>query len=179
MLKSHDHFAVFSKDGHWEGDLTAVRPGEGYMFRRLGSGEVTVKFFNQHRNGIAQQRAPRYSAGHETNMTMIAKVEGEGLRAYIGNELVGVAAPVDSLWFLTISSDIDGELRFETEDGETLLIANYQMPTINYVPDAHHGTLRSPVIMRPGDNRPYKIIENNHVIIIRNNEKYDVTGKKL
>lgn len=30
-----------------------------------------------------------------------------------------------------------------------------------------------------GENRPYKIIENNHVVIIRNGEKYDVTGKKL
>lgn len=34
-------------------------------------------------------------------------------------------------------------------------------------------------ILKPGDNRPYKIIENDHVVIIRNNEKYDVTGKKL
>jgi len=50
---------------------------------------------------------------------------------------------------------------------------------IGYVADAHHGSLKAPVILRPGDNRPYKIIEDNHVVIIRNNEKYDVTGKKL
>ena len=29
------------------------------------------------------------------------------------------------------------------------------------------------------DNRPYKIIEDDHVVIIRNGEKYDVTGKTL
>ena len=29
------------------------------------------------------------------------------------------------------------------------------------------------------DINAYKRIENNHVVIIRNNEKYDVTGKKL
>jgi hypothetical protein len=45
--------------------------------------------------------------------------------------------------------------------------------------DSHHGTLKAPIILRPGDDRPYKIIENQHVIIIRNNEKYDITGKKL
>ena len=49
-----------------------------------------------------------------------------------------------------------------------------------YEPDAHFGSLESPIMLMPtDDNRPYKIIENNHVIIIRNNEKYDVTGKKL
>ena len=29
------------------------------------------------------------------------------------------------------------------------------------------------------DINAYKRIENNHAVIIRNNEKYDVTGKKL
>ena len=53
-----------------------------------------------------------------------------------------------------------------------------EMP-ISYVADAHHGSLKVPVILKPGDNCPYKIIENDHVVIIRNNEKYDVTGKKL
>ena len=27
--------------------------------------------------------------------------------------------------------------------------------------------------------RTYKILEDDHIVIIRNNEKYDVTGKKL
>ena len=48
-----------------------------------------------------------------------------------------------------------------------------------YIADSHHGTLRAPIILKPGDNRPCKIIENDHVVIIRNNEKYDITGKKL
>jgi hypothetical protein len=70
-----------------------------------------------------------------------------------------------------------GTLRFETESGEGLSVTGYG--TINYVPNAHRGSLKAPVILKPTDNRPYKIIENDHVIIIRNNERYDVTGKKL
>ena len=178
MLKSHDHFAVFSKDGRWEGDLTAVRPGEGYMFRRLGSGSVKVRFFNK-TSSMAQRKAhnpsPVTNNRYATNMTMICQVEGDGLRAYIGEELVGVATQIDSLYFLTISHDGVGELRFETEDG-TVLVS--EMP-ISYVADSHHGSLKAPIILRQDDNRPYKIIENQHVIIIRNNEKYDITGKKL
>ena len=52
-------------------------------------------------------------------------------------------------------------------------------PQTPYSLFCHYGTLRAPIILKPGDNRPYKIIENDHVVIIRNNEKYDITGKKL
>ncbi len=51
---------------------------------------------------------------------------------------------------------------------------------INYLPDSHHGSLKAPIILRPAESdRPYKIIENGHVVIIRNGEKYDMTGSKL
>lgn len=194
MLKSHDHFAVFSKDKRWEGDLTAIRPGEGYMFRRLGSGSVNVRFFNK-TSSMAPRKAhnpsPVTNNRYATNMTMICKIEGlmangERLMAYQGSELIGVANPYiihntsnmdEVIYFLTVSYDGIGELRFETEDGQKLT-TNGQEP-IAYQADAHHGTLKDPIVLRPGDNSPYKIIENQHVIIIRNNEKYDVTGKKL
>jgi len=51
---------------------------------------------------------------------------------------------------------------------------------INNVPDSHHGSLRAPVLLRPAQSdSPYKIIENGHVIIIRDGGRYDVTGIKL
>jgi len=34
--------------------------------------------------------------------------------------------------------------------------------------------------LKPGDDRrPYKMIENDHVVIIKNGDKYDIVGKKL
>ena len=139
---------------------------------------VTINFYNKAAN--APKQAPAFHGNAATNMTMIAKVQSDKVQctkvnAYIGDELVGVATKIDSLYFLTIQSDYAGELRFETEDGTPLMS---EMP-ISYVADAHHGSLKVPVILKPGDNCPYKIIENDHVVIIRNNEKYDVTGKKL
>ena len=52
---------------------------------------------------------------------------------------------------------------------------------VNYVPDAHHGSLKAPVLLRPAEDETgvYKIIDNDHVIIIRNGERYDVTGVRL
>ena len=116
-----------------------------------------------------------------TNMTMIAKVDGlpvtgDGLRVFVGDELAAVATPIDSLYFITIQSDQVGELKFEC-NGETLLPVS---GAIHYQADAHHGTVKAPIVLKKADETGvYKIIENDHVVIIRNNEKYDVTGKKL
>ena len=116
----------------------------------------------------------------------------------------GAASPLSEaspLYFLTIQSDaIGGTLRFVTEDGQELTIVNdEQMSEIEpsslqggvggrlfYVPDSHLGSLESPVILTPflseegrGEVSPYKLLEDDHVVIIRNGEKYDVTDKKL
>jgi hypothetical protein len=123
-------------------------------------------------------------------MTMIATIEGlpvtgDGLRVYVGDELACVATPVtgnpspvtENLYYLTIQSDRVGELRFEI-DGRQLM-ANGQQP-IRYQADSHCGTIKAPVVLRKDEGvGVYKIIENDKVVIIRNNERYDVTGKKL
>ena len=188
MIKSHDNFAYFSENKKWTGNLTIMRPGEGYFFRRLAPGNVDIRFFNQS-SSSAPKRVKGYglqatgfsNPNAATNMTMIAKVEevqvtGDRLRVFVNDELAAVTSPIDSLYFLTIQSDKTGELKFEI-DGKTYVP---ESGVVNYAADAHYGTLKAPIILRPADETGvYKIIENNHVVIIRNNEKYDVTGKKL
>jgi hypothetical protein len=194
LIKAHDRFAVFSSDKRWEGDLKALRPGEGYLFRRMGQGTVTMRFFNQS-SAAAMQHAPAFHGKAASNMTMICKINDENgdaslngeLMVYIGEELVGVAEPLtiqgeseEAYYFLTISSEAAGTLRFETESGTDLKpIVNSELSIVNYVSDSHYGTLHAPIILTPGDDRPYKIIENDHVVIIKNGEKYDIVGKKL
>ncbi len=137
-----------------------------------------------------------------TNMTMIARLDmyppslaDQPIRVYVAGELAALAEPLmiddEPYYFLTIQSDRVGDLRFEM-NGETLVPSYINDPSsinrtsyiapsyIDYVPDSHHGTMKAPVLLRPAEeSRPYKIIENDHVVIIRNNEKYDVTGQKL
>ena len=178
LIKSHDRFAVFSANKHWEGNLKSLRPGEGYLFKRLAQGDVTVPFFNQSyspKDGLTakrsysksdptgeagQTRSVYYNPQAATNMTMIAAIEGledeemRGLEVYINDELVGKTEP----------------LSLVGRAGEGLF----------YAPDSHWGSLEEPLILTPANKgNAYKIIENNNVLIIRNNEKYDVTGKKL
>jgi hypothetical protein len=213
MLKSHDQFAYFSEDKRWEGGLTAMRPGEGYLFRRVAAGTTKIRFYNRQSNSASsptrsQQHAvinTQSSTGAAglfrnpaaaTNMTMIARLDmyppilaDQSIRVYVAGELAAVAEPImvdgEAYYFLTIQSDRVGELRFEC--GNRTLVPSYINGTsyiapsyIEYVPDSHHGTLRAPVLLTPTtDNRPYKIIEDDRVVIIRNDERYDVTGKKM
>ena len=217
MIKAHNRFATFSADQRWVGNLTALQPGEGYLFRRLAPGSVDIAFFKQS-NSNAPKRAPLSTEGASplseaspfsnpnaaTNMTIIAKVVLDDpssinrtsyicpsyIKVFVSDDLAAVATPIDSLYFITIQSDRIGELRFEM-DGETLVPSSinrtsYICPSsIEYIPDSHLGSLKAPVLLVPVTGNPspvtapYKIIENDHVVIIRNNEKYDVTGKKL
>ena len=190
LIKAHDRFATFSQDRKWVGDLTSLRPGEGYFFRRLGQGDVTIHFYESTRSQGAPRRMPSdqdtdtqpvfHNPDASSNMTMIAKLQssqipGTKVLVYVGDELAGIAEPIDSLYFVTIQSDREGELRFESENGTPLVS---EMP-LRYAADSHQGSLKAPVVLMPGGpDAVYKTIENNHVIIIRNNEKYDVTGKK-
>ena len=203
MIKSHDHFAYFSEDKKWEGDLSTMRPGEGYFFRRMAQGDVRIRFFNKPTSAPRRTSLPLreesevdFHAPSATNMTMIAKISGledervsglederiSGLEVYIGDELVGRAEPMDSLYYVTVQSDVlGGTLRFEM-DGQALVP---ESGVINYKANEHFGTLKSPVLLTPlpstgrSGEAPYKLIEDDHVVIIRNGEKYDVTGKKL
>ena len=193
VIKAHNRFATFSTDKRWVGNLTALHPGEGYLFRRMGTGSVEIAFHKPAVTAMRRKVSGEQLAVSEfsnpaaaTNMTMIAQVQSDNvqstkaIRVYVGDELAAVAAPItieeEALYFITIQSDQIGELRFEM-NGETYVPESGPM---NYSADAHHGSLKAPIVLRKADEAGvYKILENNHVVIIRNNEKYDVTGKKL
>ena len=212
LIKAHNRFAYFSEDKKWVGDLTSLRPGEGYFLRRLAPGNVKIRFFNspnsasaltQKRsvsaNGLAGETGMFTNPHAATNMTMIARLENSSLgapdvrpeiRVFINDELAAIATPLvidnEALYFLTIQSDKSGTIRFETVDGIVLtpLSTEGASPLINsplmYAPNAHAGSLKAPVVLRPAENTGvYKILEKDHVVIIRNGERYDVTGKKL
>ena len=202
IIKSKKHFSYFSADKRWVGDLSALTPGEGYLLRRLGAGAVDIHFYDRPASDTPKRSELPYrleadygfcNPNAATNMTMIAKVQSDKeqsskqIHVYVGNELAAVAEPIivdnEAFYFLTLQSDKLGEsLRFKTEDG-TLLIPSLSeegsCEVLPYVGDSHVGSIEAPVMLRMDNNRPYKILEDNHVVIIRNNEKYDATGKKL
>ena len=63
---------------------------------------------------------------------------------------------------------IKDELRFETEDGTPLEPITRSQSPILYDPNTHYGSLHEPVVLRTrtNSNNVFKIIEDDHVIII-------------
>ena len=205
IVKNQTGFAFYT-EGEWLGTLGALTPGDGYMYYSHAATAKTFRFprptsFGRTNAPVQSKVESRKSKADDdfinpkasSNMTMIAglvesqKSKVESIRAYIGEELVGVAEPMmvddEPLYFLTVQSDAVGTLQFETADGTPLTATvNCQLSIINYQPDAHAGSLKAPVILTPvTDNpssvtAPYKVIEDDRVIIIRNGERYDVTG---
>ena len=47
VIKSKNAVAVFSEKKRWEGPLTTLYPGQGYLFRRMGKGNVTMHYYPQ------------------------------------------------------------------------------------------------------------------------------------
>ena len=200
VIKSKTAVAVFSKNRRWEGSLQTMRPGQGYLFRRLSPGTVTMTYYPKP-TAKASSRAPldegRGSSRYATNMTMVVRMDNGqwtmdngSLLAYLGDELAGEAVPQvvdgDTLYFLTIASDQEARVRFTTSDGRELSIVNLPQssinhPFVNYKANAHHGTLSEPVVLAPVDDlQPMKVLENGILyILMPDGTRYDATGKEL
>ena len=145
IVKSHDEFAFFSANGKWEGNLTYLQPGRGYLFYRQASERVSFTYPASTDDLPQTANAPAFrNPDAATNMTMIARLSildarPLTLQAYQGDELVGRAEPMivagDTLFFLTISADRPEEIRFMTSDGQELAIvrasASKELSTVN------------------------------------------------
>lgn len=158
IVKSQHSFAVYSENQRWEGSLSALYPGEGYLLKRIGNDPVSFTYHHNNYKGSSKcstKGAPAsgFTNSHSTNMTMIATVEHPAqytrVLTYVGATLSAIALPQvvddDTLFFITIGSDHSGQVSFvlEQEDGLTD-IASTRIP---YQPNAHFGSLREPVML--------------------------------
>ena len=142
------------------------------------------------------------------NMSIIARVmngdepvHGVEVGIFAGDECRGAATEehinvntTDGYWFLTVAGDEAAPLTIKVHDpatGETITVQQ----TLTYADDATLGTLAEPYIIQLGviegvenihndtatesGSRYTKIIENGILYILRDGEKYEVTGKKV
>ena len=142
------------------------------------------------------------------NMSIIARVmngdkavHGVEVGIFAGDECRGAATEehinvntTDGYWFLTVAGDETAPLTIKVHDpatGETITVQQ----TLTYADDATLGSLDEPYIIQLGviegvenihndtatdsGSRYTKIIENGILYILRNGDKYEVTGKKV
>lgn len=188
-----------------EGYMYYSNATENFTFRYPEINALTAKRSNSASNLTAKRSDSQavftpVTDPYSGNMSIVARVmngdepiHGVEVGIFAGDECRGAAAEEeDNYWFITVAGDEPTPLAIKVYDpaSNTTTVVSQ---TLQYTDDATIGTLAEPYIIQlspaegieevPSDEvqstKVYKIIENNHVFIIRNGEKYDVTGKKL
>ena len=188
IIKSQNQFAIFSENERWEGSLTVLTPGQGYLLYRNGNDAVNFIFRGgssfkgksapQGANMSQDKSSAILHLASATNMTLVCRVIGMAeptvLKAYVAGQLVGAAEPTvvgkDTLFFLTIGTDQQGEVTFVAElDGEQKALASSQ--AIGAAANRHIGNISSPVLLGPNEQiAAYPVPFTDHVDFLLGDE---------
>ncbi|MCR5532882.1 MAG: LamG domain-containing protein [Paludibacteraceae bacterium] len=159
VIKSHNEFAYFTKVagvGRWKGSLEYMKPGEGYMLLRKADNdtkfiypfyEPNSTFIDEWSYSTVRSAAP----ARQSTMSVSAIVEGVSLQegdrlvALAYSERIGETVAKDSVFYLTVSNDVQSAIRFAIErDGVIIATSDEQM---TYRANAVIGSPDQPVLI--------------------------------
>lgn len=133
VIKSQDAFATYSTDNGWEGDLTTMTVGRGYMLKRgVNASQVSFTYPVEYFGSSVKAAAPAKSYRYADNMNIIGEVEGinvedgDSLVAYVNGEIRGASRlERNHKVFLTIQGDEDAKVAMVlVRDGEIIATAS-------------------------------------------------------
>lgn len=133
VIKSQDAFATYSTDNGWEGDLTTMTVGRGYMLKRgVNASQVSFTYPVESFGSSVKAAAPAKSYRYADNMNIIGEVEGinvedgDSLVAYVNGEIRGASRlERNHKVFLTIQGDEDAKVAMVlVRDGEIIATAS-------------------------------------------------------
>lgn len=149
--------------GKWQGTLTTLRAGEGYMFFNAGSEDVNMNYKRERElpQGTPTMNAPQRkqtiwtynSAPFADNMTIVADLGNEysaerfTVGAFVGDECRGEGEMIEGKCFITVHADKGETISFKLYDavsGEMRTI-NEQLPFAKMA-----GSFRAPQRMTVG-----------------------------
>lgn len=183
VIKSQDAFATYSATNGWEGSLTVLTAGKGYMLKRSASAPRTSFSYPVVLSGTLKGivNSPSKCHRYGDNMNLVGEVcgvtveDGDSLIAYVDGEIRG-ASRLDrrnkNKVYLTIHGDDDASVALVLQrEGEIIATASTM---IDY---------RSNKVVGTGDN-PTAIMfitENHTANGITGNIKavYNVNGVKM
>lgn len=133
VIKSQDAFATYSSANGWEGDLTTMTVGRGYMLKRgVNASQVSFTYPVESFGSSVKAAAPAKSYRYADNMNIIGEVEGinvedgDSLVAYVNGEIRGASRlERNHKVFLTIQGDEDAKVAMVlVRDGEIIATAS-------------------------------------------------------
>ena len=164
VIKNQHEFAMFVNDGagggKWHGTLKYMKPGEGYMLRRLKKDTIFFRYPYYEPGTIfidgssSSELKGKKSSRNATTMNLVARVEGidmlEGdkLVAYAAGEKVGetcIAQSIDGeedIFYLNIGGDVTVPLSFAIERGDDIIATTGDVMT--YEANAISGSPTNP-----------------------------------
>lgn len=169
VVKGYRDFAVFdAANGKWVGTLNSMKPGQGYMLRRMGDGEVTMTYYPSAiaqrflRLGTASEQVEPVAVGtvvgnYSTNMPIIAVLDESTteqignqsspvLRAYADGEVVAEATADDQgRYFLLASAREGSRMSFAIMNDD--MVTARTAPLLDYNESGMVGTLSNPYVV--------------------------------
>lgn len=133
VIKSQDAFATYSTTNGWEGDLTALTVGRGYMLKRgANAAQTTFTYPTESPASPAKSVAHAKSYRYADNMNIIGEVvgisveDGDSLVAYVNGEIRGASRlERNKKLFLTVQGDEDAKMAIVlVRDGEIIATAS-------------------------------------------------------
>lgn len=149
VIKSQDAFAVYSANGGWQGDLTTMIVGQGYMLKRSASAGKTTFNYPDGSTGARAKKRRGQTHLYADNMNVIGRVmdvdteKGDSLIAMVNGKVRGTnAVQENGMVFLTIQGDETENVELVLQrDGEQIAVAN---APIRYESNDILGTLDVP-----------------------------------
>lgn len=186
LLKSYSEFAVWTDAGGWQGSLKYMHPGEGYMLKRLGAGDVDFHYLNNKPINETPAAAPMRNRMYEQNMPLILTIEGIDIED--GDMLMVGETP-----YLLDGEEVHYMMAYGTE-GTSLsfqLVRNGQVIARakehpQFDSQTIWGSMDKPAVVHFSEteeveNTPSgveKRVVNQRVYIIRDNQWYDILGER-
>ena len=149
VIKSQDAFAVYSARTGWQGDLTTMIVGQGYMLKRSASAAKTVFRYPEGSTGSRAKKRQGQTHLYANNMNVIGRVvdvdteKGDSLIAMVNGMVRGASVVQEhGKVFLTIQGDETENVELVLQrDGEQIAVAN---APIRYENNDILGTLNVP-----------------------------------
>lgn len=190
VVSKNDGFAEYA-NGRWQGTLSLMRAGEGYMFFNSGGNETLLSYPGEAQMAQGNDAAAKSatmdaewnydSAGFSDNMSMVAQLKDVGypdnytIGAFVGNECRGEGKVIDGRLFITIHGNLGEKVNFVARNKATNECFTVEE---NVVLQRNLGSIHHPFLLNLG-NQTTGIEAVNPNLSTRQSRSWNLQGVEM
>ena len=190
VVSKNDGFAEYA-NGRWQGTLSLMRAGEGYMFFNGGGNETLLSYPGEAQMAQGNDAAAKSAtmdaewnydaAGFSDNMSMVAQLKDVGypdnytIGAFVGNECRGEGKVIDERLFITIHGNLGEKVNFVARNKATNECFTVEE---NVVLQRNLGSIHHPFLLNLG-NQTTGIEAVNPNLSTRQSRSWNLQGVEM